>query len=61
MRDGDREAMRTAMQDARQKLLDTMKGILTEEQFGKFQATVGSRGMGGPPPERGPGGGPGGR
>jgi hypothetical protein len=62
---GDREAMRDAMQEARKKLSDTMKGLLTEEQFGKFEASMGGmrgRGPGGPGgggdrPQRGGGGG----
>lgn len=50
----DREAARTATQEARKQLSDAMKGILSEEQFGKFQRTMVSG--------RGPGrGGPGGR
>jgi hypothetical protein len=56
---GDREAMRTGMQDARKALSDSMKAVLTEAQFAKFQPTMGGgRGMapgGGRPPE---GGGP---
>lgn len=48
-RTGDREAMRTAMQDARTKLLDSLKTVLSEEQFAKFEATIAPGGrMGGP-------------
>ncbi|MBL8999525.1 MAG: hypothetical protein JNK25_00135 [Phycisphaerae bacterium] len=47
---GDREALRTATQEARKTLTDTMKGILSEDQMAKFQATLGGgRGMGGRP------------
>ncbi len=54
---GDREAMRTAMQDARKKLLDVMKKTLTEEQLTKFEAAMGGgRGPGGGPPARRGGG-----
>lgn len=54
----DREAMRTAMTEARDTLHDSMKKILSEEQMGKFQRSVGGgRGMG----MGGPGGAPGGR
>jgi hypothetical protein len=52
---GDQEAMREAMQkgqEARQKLSETMKKLLSEEQFGKFEAAMGPGGRG-----RGPGGG----
>lgn len=50
----DREAMREQMQEARQELMDTMKGLLSEEQFGRFQAaTMGGRGMRGPGGEGG--------
>lgn len=67
----DREAMRTAMQAARKKLLDTMKANLTEEQLGKFETAMGRGGMGPrggagggdeppPAPRRGRGGGGGG-
>jgi Spy/CpxP family protein refolding chaperone len=51
----DRDALRTAMQESRQKLLDSMKKVLSEEQLEKFEASLGrGRGPGGP-------GGPGGR
>lgn len=53
---GDREAMRTANQENRQKLTDTMKKILSEEQFTKFEASMGGGGRG----RGGPGGGGGG-
>jgi hypothetical protein len=49
-RGGDREAMRDAMQDAREKLNDSMKKILNDEQFAKFESGMrpGGRGQGGP-------------
>lgn len=58
---GDPEAMRTAMQETRQKLMDSMKKILSEDQMGKFEGSMrGGRGPGGPgggPDRRGGGGG----
>jgi hypothetical protein len=54
----DQEALRTTMQESRQKLNDTMKKLLTEEQFGKFEASTGGRGRGG---QGGGQGGPGGQ
>lgn len=39
---GDREAMRTAMQDARKKLTDKMKTLVSEEQLKQFEATLGA-------------------
>src|SRR5262249_46346373 len=61
LRDGDRDAIRTAMQEAREKLSASMKKLLSEEQFKKFESTMqggfGGRGGGG---GRGPGGGGGG-
>ena len=57
----DREAMRTAMQEARKKLLDTIKGLVSDEQFTQFQAAMGGgrggRGGGadGPAPRPRPG------
>lgn len=62
-RGGDREAMRTANQEGRQKLIDTMKKLLSEEQFAKFEASMGGgqrRGGGGGRPGGGAGGGGGG-
>ncbi|MCC6677097.1 MAG: hypothetical protein IT436_08130 [Phycisphaerales bacterium] len=56
-RTGDRDTMRTAMQEARTKLLDSMKKILSDEQFAKFEASFAPGGRGGP---GGPGGGRGG-
>ncbi|CAG0977711.1 hypothetical protein PHYC_01594 [Phycisphaerales bacterium] len=51
----DRDAARAAMQEARKSMLETMKGLLTEEQNKKFTAAVnGGRGRGDGP---GPGGG----
>jgi hypothetical protein len=49
-RGGDREAMREAMQSSREKLTDSMKKILNDEQFAKFEAGMrpGGRGQGGP-------------
>lgn len=51
----DRAALRTANQTARRELNETMKPLLTEEQFGKLQAALaGGRGqMGGEPPAGG--------
>lgn len=49
----DREAARTAMGEARKTMTDSMKGMLTEDQFAKFQASMGGG--------RGGQGGPGGR
>lgn len=54
---GDREEMRAAMQEGRAKLVESMKKVLTEEQFAKFQESMGG-GRGGRP--RGEGGGEGG-
>lgn len=52
-RAGDRESMRTTMQEARTKLMDSMKKTLTEEQFKQFEAAFpGARGMGDRPPVR---------
>jgi hypothetical protein len=48
----DREANRTAMQDARTKLTDAVKKVLSEEQMKKFEETIRMPGRGG-----GPGGG----
>lgn len=64
----DREAARASMQEARRKMLETMKGILTEEQNKTFTAVAnggrpgGGGGGGGeePAPRRRPGGGGGG-
>lgn len=57
-RGGDRDAMRTVMQESRQKLIDSMKKILTDDQFTKFEAGLGAgRRPGG---RGGQGGGPGG-
>lgn len=63
-RTGDREAMRTIMQEARAKLTESMKGILNAEQFAKFEPSMGGmrRQPGGPdgggePTPRRPGGG----
>jgi hypothetical protein len=56
---GDREAMRSAMQESRQKLNDAMKKLLSEEQLAKFEQTTrgGGRGFTGPGgPGRGRGG-----
>lgn len=52
-RGNDREAMRTAMQEARTKLLDSMKPLLTEEQFTKFEASIAPGGRMGAPGGRG--------
>jgi hypothetical protein len=49
--DGDREAMRTAMQEANQKLTDSLKKDLSDEQMTQIQSAM-SMGRGG-----GPGGG----
>lgn len=60
----DREKARETMTNARTKLNDTLKGVLSEDQMKKFEQ-VSARGMGGAPgrgqrPERGgPQGGPG--
>ena len=54
---GDPEEMRGAMQTARQTLSDSMKKILTDEQFTKFEQSMGG-GRGGQ--RRGGGGGGGG-
>jgi hypothetical protein len=56
---GDMEAMRTANQEVRQKLLDAMKNTLSEEQFARFEplTTMGRRGGGPRPPGGGGGGG----
>ncbi|HET9272768.1 MAG TPA: hypothetical protein VFO09_00690 [Methyloceanibacter sp.] len=58
----DPSSMRTAMQEARANLQDAVKPLLSEEQFGQFQRTLG-RGRGGPgaPGGRGEGGQGGGR
>jgi hypothetical protein len=62
----DREAQRTAMNDARTKLMDAMKKQLTDDQMKKFEGSVrGPGGRGGPGGGRGEGrgegqGGPGG-
>ncbi len=69
--DGDREAMRTAMQEAREKMLTSLKGVLSEEQFKQFEGATGrgpragapgsegrpGRGHGGKPPADKPDGG----
>ena len=52
---GDRDAMRTAMQDAQQKLNDSLKKVLSADQMTKFDSVM-PRGRGG----RGGGGGGGG-
>lgn len=47
----DRQAMQTAMQDARQKLMDEMKKTLSAEQYTKFEESMPmgrQRGGGGP-------------
>lgn len=47
--DADREVLRAAMQESRQKLSDCMKKILSEEQFKQFESLMrGGRGMGRP-------------
>jgi len=53
----DPEAMRTAMQEARANLNDTVKPLLSEEQFGQFQRAAGGGrgGRGGPGGEGGRG------
>ena len=57
--DTDPEARRTANQQARTKVSDEMKALLTEEQFGQFERTLsGPRGAAG---RRGAEGAPGGR
>jgi hypothetical protein len=59
----DREANREAMQGARTKLTDSLKGILDEEQLKKFESTIrgaGGRQGGRPGGPGGPGGGGGG-
>lgn len=59
-RDGDREEMRSAMQEAREKLNNSLKGILSEEQFKEFaQATGRGPRAGGPGGPGGPDGRPG--
>lgn len=51
---GDREAVRSAMQESRQKLNETLKKALSAEQFAKFEETTrGGRGPGGPGGPRG--------
>jgi len=57
--DGDREAMRTAMEGARAKLTEAIKKVLSEEQLTKFEELMGrgGRGMGGRPGGGGGGGG----
>ncbi|MGH7244248.1 MAG: hypothetical protein ACREJD_12615 [Phycisphaerales bacterium] len=44
----DREAMRTAAQEGRQKLLDSMQKILNKEQLTKLEESLGAGGRGGP-------------
>jgi hypothetical protein len=49
--DGDRDAVRTAMQAARDKMNTSLKGILSEDQMKQFEATTGRGqrpGRGGP-------------
>jgi hypothetical protein len=46
---GDRESAMTQMRDAREKLTTSMKKVLSDDQFQKFEATMGPGG-------RGPGG-----
>lgn len=53
--DTDREAMRNAMQEARQKLNDSLKKALSEDQMKQFEESLPGRGG-----RRGQGGGPGG-
>lgn len=48
----DRAAARTAMQEARKKLSDTMKAMLTEDQFKKFEGAM-AGGMRAPGPRGG--------
>jgi hypothetical protein len=54
---GDREAMRSAMQESRQKLNDSMKKVLSADQLTKFEEATrgGGRGPGGPGGPRGGG------
>lgn len=56
---GDREAIRTAMQESRDKLTASMKKVLSEEQFTKFEESMrmggGRGGPGGGRPNRGEG------
>lgn len=60
---GDRQAMRTAMQEAREKMNTSLKGILSEDQYKQFEETTGPGQRGGAPgqdgrPARGRGGRP---
>lgn len=42
----DREAQREATVEARRKMMDDMRALLTEEQFGQFQRATGGAGRG---------------
>lgn len=57
--DGDREATRTAMQESRQTLAESLKKVLSEDQAKTFEESMRGGGMRGPggPEGRGGGGG----
>ncbi|MBC7773651.1 MAG: hypothetical protein H7210_14245 [Pyrinomonadaceae bacterium] len=53
--EGDREATRTAMQEARQKLSESLKTVLSEDQAKTFEESMRGGGMRGPGGPGGPG------